>query len=75
MSVVKSQRCSYLGLGSGGGFKGHEKSRTQLRRLEAGKVPEEDVDPTVATFPVIIGADGVMVPFRPHSATSRGRTV
>jgi hypothetical protein len=46
-----------------------------LEGLESGKVPDKDVDPTVAAFPLVLGADGVMVPFRPCKASASGRTV
>lgn len=45
----------------------------QLMGLEAEASSNENVDPTVAAFPLAIGADGVTVPFHPHKDTPRRR--
>jgi hypothetical protein len=47
------------------GSKAMRELQRQLGGSESGKVPDEDVDSTVAAFPLVLGADGVMVPFRP----------
>jgi hypothetical protein len=48
----------------------------QLQLLEAGELPEaEEIAAEVAELPLLIGADGVMVPFRPEGGQPRGHTV
>jgi len=48
----------------------------QLEKLADEKaVDEEFLDPTVAELPLLMGADGVMAPFRPESGTPEGKTV
>ena len=48
----------------------------ELDKLAAGQAPaEESLDATTAALPLIIGADGVMVPFRPEEGKPNGRTV
>jgi hypothetical protein len=47
----------------------------ELRALAVGKLPA--VEPLAAeleALPLVIGADGVMVPFRPHPRTAKGKT-
>jgi hypothetical protein len=47
----------------------------ELRALAAGKLPA--VEPLAAeleALPLVIGADGVIVPFRPHPRTAKGKT-
>jgi hypothetical protein len=47
----------------------------ELRALAAGKLPA--VEPLAAeleALPLVLGADGVMVPFRPHPHTAKGKT-
>lgn len=48
----------------------------QLHALQAGIEPRrETLSEAVAQLMMIIGADGVMVPFRPYLATPNGKTV
>jgi hypothetical protein len=48
----------------------------QLEALQGGERPEpEGMEATTASLPLLIGADGVMVPFRPHGGQPNGRTV
>jgi hypothetical protein len=48
----------------------------QLKALVAGELPEvEEIETEVAQLPLLIGADGVMVPFRPDGGQPKGRTV
>jgi hypothetical protein len=47
----------------------------ELRALAAGELPA--VEPLAAeleALPLVLGADGVMVPFRPHPRTAKGKT-
>src|SRR2546430_11414149 len=47
----------------------------ELGALAAGEPP--GVEPLTAeleALPLVIGADGVMVPFRPHPRTAKGKT-
>lgn len=47
----------------------------QLQRQAAGETPPvEALDETLAVLPLVIGADGVMVPFRPTAKTPKGKT-
>jgi hypothetical protein len=49
---------------------------SQLQALEAGELPEtEEIEAEVAQLPLLIGADGVMVPFRPKGGQPKGRAV
>lgn len=46
----------------------------QLTELAAGQLPQmESLDEAISALPLLIGADGVMVPFRPEGG--KGRTV
>jgi len=47
----------------------------QLEALENGRMPDEDVEAAVASLPLLVGADGVMVPFRPDGGKPNGRIV
>ena len=47
----------------------------KLKSLEEGNTHDEHVEPAVADFPLVLGADGVMVPFRPNKGNPKGRTV
>ena len=50
--------------------------KTQLKRLEEGNLPQEEVmEAKTETLPLLIGADGVMVPFRPEAGSPKGKTV
>jgi len=48
----------------------------ELQDLLEGQAPaEEPIEPQTAALPLVIGADGVMVPFRPAEGTPKGKTV
>jgi hypothetical protein len=48
----------------------------ELQALAAGQwPPEEPLTPELAEQPLVIGGDGVMVPFRPQKGSPRGKTV
>ena len=48
----------------------------ELLQLRKGELPEpEKVDTTLQNHLLLIGADGVMVPFRPHHQSPKGRTL
>ena len=48
----------------------------QLQALAAGvQPPEEEIEAEVAKLPLVIGGDGVLVPFRPQGGQPAGRTV
>jgi len=48
----------------------------ELEQLEAGLPPAaEPLDAQTAALPLLIGADGVKVPFRPQAGTPRGKTI
>jgi hypothetical protein len=48
----------------------------ELDKLAAGQAPaEEALDAQTAALPLVIGADGVMVPFRPEAGKPNGRTI
>jgi hypothetical protein len=48
----------------------------QLQAFLAGDLPEEEqIEAGVAELPLLVGADGVMVPFRPNGGQPDGRTV
>jgi len=50
------------------------KGWVQLAELAAGQLPQvELLDEAIGMLPLLMGADGVMVPFRPESG--KGRTV
>lgn len=47
----------------------------ELEALAAGKLPEKEaMSAEIAAQTLLMGADGVMVPFRPQSKTARGKT-
>jgi len=43
-------------------------------QADGAEVPPEPLDATLAALPLAIGADGVMVPFRPTPKTAKGKT-
>jgi hypothetical protein len=58
------------------GQKAMQNLEHQLEKLADEKaVDEELLDPAVAELPLLMGADGVMAPFRPESGTPAGKTV
>lgn len=51
------------------------KLQTELENLNNGHKPEqENIEPEISLLPMLIGGDGVMVPFRPKSGTAEGKT-
>ena len=49
--------------------------KLELDALESGEMPAVEAMPEeTAALPLVIGADGVMVPFRPEGGKPRGRT-
>ncbi len=53
-----------------------ERLQRELERLEQGDAPTaEPMDAQTAAQPVLIGADGVMVPFRPAAGSPKGRVI
>ena len=58
---------------------GHEvmtQEQAQLRAWDAGDhPPTEAIEADTAALPLLIGADGVTVPFRPHPKSAKGKIV
>lgn len=53
-----------------------EQLNAQLEALTSGHLPaEEEMAAARQALPLLIGADGVMVPFRPAAGTPKGKTV
>lgn len=53
-----------------------EKLQSELKNLNNGHNPEQEtLEPEISLLPMLIGGDGVMVPFRPESGTAEGKTV
>ncbi len=59
----------------GAGQEAMNRLKRQLEALENGRMPDEDVEAAVASLPLLVGADGVMVPFRPDGGKPNGRIV
>jgi hypothetical protein len=58
------------------GRKAKARLERQLKALLAGELPVvEEIGAEEAELPLLIGADGVMVPFRPDGGQPKGRTV
>lgn len=58
------------------GQRAMEQLQRELAQLAAGQTPSpETLDPATAAKPLLIGADGVMVPFRPAGGSPQGHTV
>lgn len=58
------------------GHKAMVQLNAQLEALTTGKVPDEEaLEAATKASPLLIGADGVMVPFRPAEGTPKGKTV
>ncbi len=56
------------------GQKAMDRLNDQLTELSAGQLPQMDLlDEAISMLPLLIGADGVMVPFRPEGG--KGRTL
>jgi len=58
--------------------RGQQAQTALMEQLQAqadgAEVPPEPLDATLAALPLAIGADGVMVPFRPTPKTAKGKT-
>jgi hypothetical protein len=53
-----------------------EQLNTQLAELAQGVLPsEEALETATKVLPLLIGADGVMAPFRPQAGRAKGKTV
>ena len=49
---------------------------TQLESLTQGSLPDEEVmSAATKVLPLLLGADGVMAPFRPKAGSTKGKTV
>ena len=60
----------------GAGQEAMTRLEQQLEALKNGEMPkEEDIEAAIASLPLLVGADGVMVPFRPDGGKPHGRTV
>ena len=58
------------------GQKAMEQLQQELALLNSGIEPlEEKRSPSLNQMPLIIGADGVMVPIRPQEKTPKGKTL
>src|SRR2546430_3037014 len=65
-----------LGVGPAGGATGDGAARGRVRSVGGGGEPP-GVEPLTAeleALPLVIGADGVMVPLRPHPRRAKGKT-
>jgi hypothetical protein len=49
--------------------------KQQLEALKDGQESNEEIEAAIAALPLLAGADGVMVPFRPNDGKPNGRTV
>jgi len=50
--------------------------QSQLKALEEGNLPPEETRTAdIEALPLLLGADGVMVPFRPEGSKPKGKTV
>jgi len=57
------------------GRKAMEQLQEQLSAVAQGDLPpEEPLETALAASPLVLGADGVMVPFRPHGGQPTGKT-
>jgi len=58
------------------GHQAIERLRHDLGKLARGQLPDEEpMDEKMAAQPLLVGADGVMVPFRPEEGTPKGKTL
>ena len=58
------------------GQRAMERLQRELENLARGQLPDEEpMDERTAAQPLLVGADGVMVPFRPEDGTPKGKTV
>ena len=53
-----------------------ERLEEEIEKLAKGEEPdEESLESGLARLPLIVGADGVMAPFRPNGGSFEGKTV
>jgi len=53
-----------------------ERLDNEVKKLAESQTPEpEPMDAATAAKPLLVGADGVMVPFRPEKGSPKGRTI
>jgi hypothetical protein len=58
------------------GYQAMERLNAQLEALTSGHSPdEEELEAGIKILPLLIGADGVMAPFRPEGGMPKGKTV
>lgn len=58
------------------GQKAMAQLNAQLEALATGSLPEEEaMAAATKALPLLIGADGVLVPFRPKEGTAKGKTI
>ncbi|MGH7273043.1 MAG: ISKra4-like element ISAcas3 family transposase, partial [Nitrospiria bacterium] len=76
LTGVKVCSKSIWGWVQGAGHRAMAQLNSQLAALAQGELPtEETMLATTQTLPLLIGADGVMVPFRPSAGLAKGKTV
>jgi hypothetical protein len=57
------------------GYRAMEQLQAQLAAVAHGELPpEEPLEAELTSAPLVLGADGVMVPFRPHGGQPTGKT-
>ena len=52
-----------------------KKIETEILNMVKGQMPKPEELAGIAQLPLIVGADGVMVPFRPNGGSPKGKTV
>jgi hypothetical protein len=58
------------------GYQAMERLNAQLEALTSGHLPdEEEMEAGIKILPLLIGADGMMAPFRPEGGLPKGKTV
>lgn len=76
LTWVKVSPSAIWGWVQGVGQRAMERLQRELAQLAAGQTPPpETMAAATAAQPLLIGADGVMVPFRPNGGSPKGRTV
>lgn len=53
---------------------GYKAWEMNFREVESGRIYKEKLDKKTAKLPLVVGADGVMVPFRPETNSAKGKT-
>ncbi len=57
------------------GKRAMERLETEINQLAQGNPPTpEEINETIEKMPLVIGADGVMIPMRPHAGKPDGKT-